>query len=54
MHPIFDFKHIPNSAKFWQIKLWRMDHFRVLARKMLANLTLVSLVNLEFSWVKYW
>ena len=39
------------------VKLWLIDHFRVSARKMLANLqmlTLATLVILEFGWVKYW
>ena len=39
------------------VKFWRIDRFRVLMRKMLANLqylTLATLVNLEFGWVKYW
>ena len=42
---------------FGGVKLWRIDRFRVLARKMLANLQqlmLAALVNLEFGWVKYW
>ena len=39
------------------VKLGRIDRFRVLARKTLANLQLyilATLVNLEFGWVKYW
>ena len=39
------------------IKLWRIGHFRVLARKTLVSLQqlpLVTMVNLEFGWVKYW
>ena len=39
---------------FGVVKLWRIDCFRVLARKMLANLQklmLATLVNLEFGWV---
>ena len=39
------------------VKLWLIDHFRFWARKMLANLqmlTLATLVILEFGWVKYW
>ena len=48
---------VPHSTNFGGIKLWQNDRFRVLVRKMLANLqqlTLDTLVNLEFGWVKYW
>ena len=34
------------AQNFGRVKLWQIDHFRVLARKMLANLTLATLVNL--------
>ena len=48
--------HVHNilcSTKLWQGKLWRIDRFRVLARENVSKVTLATLVNLEFGWVKY-
>ena len=45
------------SAKFWWVKLWRIDHFRVLDRTNVGKFTIANisyLVNLEFGLVKYW
>ena len=41
------------SAKWWRGKLWPINRFRVLARKMLVNLNFNDVV-LEFGFVKYW
>ena len=36
---------------FSWVKLWRINHFRVLARENVGKFTLATLVNLEFGWV---
>ena len=42
---------------FGRVKLWRMNCFRVLAGENVGEFTIANiatLVNLEFSGVKYW
>ena len=45
------------AQNFSGVKLWRIDHFRVLARENVGEFTIANiatLVNLEFGGVKYW
>ena len=42
---------------FGGVKLWRIDHFRVLVGENVGKFTIANiatLVNLEFGGVKYW